>query len=67
MKPNLLSDIEAFLTETGMGAFRFGWLATKNGRLVERLRSGGRIWPETEAEVRAFMIAERRTKQVTAA
>jgi hypothetical protein len=25
--------------------------------LVARLRSGGRVWPETEAQVRAFIIA----------
>lgn len=61
----LLSDIEGFLRETGMGEYRFGLLAAKNGRLVDRLRSSGkegrsgRVWPETEHKVREFMAAER--------
>lgn len=67
MSAPLLSDIDDFLRETGMGDFRFGWLATRNGRLLERLRAGRRIWPETEAQVRAFMISERRRKQEVAA
>ncbi|UVC14736.1 hypothetical protein [Mesorhizobium onobrychidis] len=50
------------MTETGLSAYRFGILAAKNGRLVERLRNGGRIWPETELEIRAFMMSRRRDK-----
>lgn len=59
MSTKLLEEIEAFMAETGTGAFRFGMKAIKNGRLVERLRSGGRVWPETEMEVRAYIRAER--------
>lgn len=59
MSVQLLSEIEAFLAEFGIGEHRFGILAANNGRLVERLRSGGRVWPETEDRVRKFM-AERR-------
>lgn len=59
MSKKLLDEIETFLSETGTGAFRFGIKATRNGRLVERLRAGGRVWPETENEVRAFMRLER--------
>ncbi len=59
MSTKLLEEIESFLAETGTGAFRFGLKAIKNGRLVERLRSGGRVWPETEMEVRAYIRAER--------
>lgn len=61
MSNALLSDIETFLQATGMGEYRFGLLAAKNGRLVERLRAGrsngrpARVWPETEIEIRAFM------------
>jgi len=55
MSTKLLQEIEAFMAETGIGAFRFGLRAVGNGRLVERLRSGGRVWPETEMEIRAFM------------
>lgn len=67
MQTKLLSDIDAFLSETGMGEYRFGLLAVRNGRLMERLRSGGRIWPETEAEIRAYMISTRRAKEGQAA
>lgn len=61
----LLSDIEQFIRDTGMGEYRFGLLAARNGRLVERLRSSrqngrpARVWPETENEIRAFMRQER--------
>lgn len=73
MNDTLLSEIEAFLQETGMGEYRFGIRAARNGRLVERLRVGetpkgkpSRIWPETEAEIRAFMRTERQRRQVAA-
>ena len=69
MSTTLLHDIEAFLRETGMGEYRFGLMAAKNGRLIERLRAGrsngtrpGRVWPETEAEIRAFMRVERQQR-----
>lgn len=52
----LLTEIEAFLSRTGMGASYFGKTAVGNSELVPRLRSGGRIWPETEMKVRAFML-----------
>lgn len=66
MNTTLLSEIDAFLEETGMAPYRFGYLAVKNGRLVERLRAGQtpggrpvRIWPDTEKQIRAFIRAER--------
>lgn len=65
----LLTEIEEFLSETGMTPYRFGFLAARNGRLVERLRDGTtpngkpvRIWPETARQVRDFMRAERRKR-----
>lgn len=74
MNDTLLSEIEDFLSETGMTAYRFGFLAAKNGRLVERLREGVtpqgkpvRIWPETAQQVRAFMRAERQKRAKVAA
>lgn len=73
MRSDLLSEIEAFLEETGLGEHRFGILAVKNGRLVERLRAGktpggkpARIWPETEMEVRAFIRTERQRRSIAA-
>lgn len=57
--PQLLADIDAFLAETGMGETYFGRAAAGNSELVRRLRDGGRIWPDTEVEVRAFMAFRR--------
>jgi len=59
MKTDLLSEIDKFLASEGIGEHRFRILAASNGRLVERLRSGGRIWPETEQQVRAFISSRR--------
>lgn len=56
----LLSDIDAFLTETGMGPSYFSKSASGNSELVKRLRSGGRLWPETEKKVRDFMRSHER-------
>lgn len=59
MHTPLLKEIDEFLSETGLGPHRFGILAAKNGRLVERLRAGRRIWPDTESQIREFMASER--------
>jgi hypothetical protein len=67
MTTTLLTEIEDFLRETGMSEAQF-CRAIGNGRLFERLRATGkrgkpgRLWPETEAQVRGFMIAERKGK-----
>jgi hypothetical protein len=60
MSVHLISEIDAFLAEFRIGEFRFGLYAANNGRLVERLRSGGRVWPETEERIRAYMSDCRR-------
>lgn len=57
MKRDLLADIEKFMKAHGIGSYRFGILAVRNGRLVERLRAGRRIWPETEQQIHDFMRA----------
>lgn len=54
--PTLLQEIEAFLADQAMGASYFGKIAVGNSELVPRLRRGGRIWPETEAKARSFML-----------
>lgn len=59
MNTDLLSEIDGFLAAEKIGEHRFGILAASNGRLVERLRSGGRIWPETEQQVRDFIASRR--------
>lgn len=62
MSTHLLSEIDRFLSEFPMSDHRFGLLAARNGRLVERLRQGCRVWPETDSQVRAFIIAERQKR-----
>lgn len=64
MRTDLLSEIDAFLATENIGEHRFGILAANNGRLVERLRSGRRVWPDTEERVRAF-IKDRRRRAVS--
>lgn len=67
----LLSDIETFLRDTGMTEATF-CRAVGNGRLMERLRHVGkrgrlgRIWPDSERQVRDFMAIERAKRQVAA-
>lgn len=56
---NLIDEIDKFLADKKIGGHRFGILAVGNGRLVERLRKGRRVWPETEMKVRAYMLSER--------
>ena len=53
--PHLLSEIESFIAVTGMSETYFGKRAAGNSELVARLRSGGRVWPETEEKVVAFI------------
>ena len=63
MSVHLINEIDGFLAEFHIGEHRFGILAANNGRLVERLRSGGRIWPETEERIRQFMASRREKRQ----
>lgn len=62
MAKSLISEIDQFLAESGMPEYRLGWLAVNNRRLVERLRAGGRIWPDTEEKVRAFIASQRQNE-----
>lgn len=61
--PNLtlLREIEVFIAETGMGESYFGKAAAGNSELVPRLRSNGRVWPETAAKVRSFIKNRRKS------
>lgn len=70
MNKTLLLEIEKFRARFPMSDYRFGWLAARNGKLVERLNEGGRVWPDTEVRVRAFIMSEsqrRAAKQAGAA
>jgi hypothetical protein len=51
----LLEDIDQFLAKHKVGAATFGDLAMKDRHLVRQLRSGRRLWPETEQKIRTFM------------
>lgn len=59
----LLSEVNDFLAETGMGVSYFGKVASGNSELVKRLQSGRRVWPETADKIHAFM-SEYRQKAV---
>jgi hypothetical protein len=64
MSNSLLSDIQSFLAESGMSASYFGRCACGNSELVERLKSGRRVWPDTEVRVRAWMLANAHRRKV---
>jgi hypothetical protein len=55
MSADLLSDIRAFLTQTGMGPSYFGKAACGNSEIVQRLERGGTVTLITADRVRAFM------------
>ena len=57
---SLLSDIQTFLNRYGMAESTFGRAAVNDWKLVSSLRSGRRVWPETEAKIRQFMQQYRR-------
>jgi hypothetical protein len=55
-QPNpLLQQIDAFLAASGMKATTFGRKAVNDWGFIDRLRAGGRCWPETEERVRSFI------------
>ena len=59
MHPSLLKEIDAFLSETGMSASYFGKKAVGNSEVVSRLRKGRRVWPDTETNLRSYMMMRR--------
>lgn len=62
----LLTEIEAFLSDTEMSPSYFGKKAVGNSELVSRLQKGRRIWPDTEWKVRLFIETERKRRAVAA-
>lgn len=67
----LITEIDQFLSDTGMTEAQF-CRAIGNGRLFERLRKTGkrgkpgRLWPENEITIRAYMMSERARRRVAA-
>lgn len=51
----LLAEIESYCREVGMAETTFGRKALNDGKVVGRLRAGGRVWPETADKVRLFI------------
>src|SRR5262252_8499748 len=59
MREVLLRDIAEFCREARMAESTFGRLAVNDGKLVGRLRLGGRVTTDTEDRVRAFIARPR--------
>jgi SAM-dependent methyltransferase len=57
----LLKEIGEFCREAGLAESTFGRLAINDGKLVSRLRDGGRITTETLDRLRTFMDRHRET------
>jgi hypothetical protein len=53
--PSLLDAIDEFVSLHGMSPITFGRLAMKDPHFVRDIRGGRRVWPETDAKIRAFM------------
>ena len=54
----LLQEISSYCRKTGMAESTFGRRAVNDGKLVSRLRFGGRITTETAERVRSFIRGE---------
>ena len=55
MSETLLRDIAEYCRRARMAESTFGRLAVNDGKLVSRLRLGGRVTTDTVARVRAFI------------
>ena len=51
----LITDIEDFCSRHGFAETRFGLESLGDKPFVSQLKAGRRVWPETEARIRAFM------------
>ena len=58
MSEALLRDIAEFCRQAGMAESTFGRRAVNDGKLVSRLRLGGRVTTETADRVHAFIAAK---------
>ncbi len=58
----LLQEIAGYCRRVGMAESTFGRLAVNDGKLVSRLRFGGRVRGKTVERVRAFMTRQRETE-----
>jgi len=58
-REQILSEIESFIRDTGMGEAYFGQVAVGNSKLLPRLREGRSIQIDTAERVRAFIQTKR--------
>ena len=54
----LLSEIDGCLRSAGMADSTFGRKAVNDGKLLERLRSGGSVTLEKAAQIRRFIATQ---------
>ncbi len=59
MSESLLHDIADYCRRARMAESTFGRLAVNDGKLVSRLRIGGRVTTDTVDRVRAFIARSR--------
>jgi len=52
---SLLDEISNYCRQVGMAESTFGRLSINDGKLMSRLRTGGRVTPETVARLRGFI------------
>ncbi|WP_043284434.1 hypothetical protein [Reyranella massiliensis] len=57
---NLLSEIDAFLGDTGVAETTFGRRAVNDGKFVKRLREGAGITVATVDRVQAYIVEQRK-------
>lgn len=55
----LLVEVDEYLARTGMAASTFGKKTVNDGKCIDRLRAGGRAWPETVEAIRHFMAGSK--------
>jgi hypothetical protein len=54
-REKLIAAIDKFQSVTFSTDSTLGKHALNDGKAVARIRAGGRLWPETEAKLRAWM------------
>ena len=54
---------EKFMTEFDLSRGYFSLKASGNGRLIDRLYAGGRVWPEVIDRAESWMKSERKRRR----
>ncbi len=64
---DLITEIDEFIADTGMGVSYFGKTAVGNSEVVSRLKRGKTIHATTEHRLREFMCKRRETLDLAVA